>query len=74
MKKYVLMLIALGAFSFAAQSQRIADNAIGLRIGDNKGFGTEINYQRALSENNRLEAGVSWHDNDGADSIKLVGL
>ena len=74
MKNYILILLACAAFSFQAHSQAIADNAIGLRIGDNKGFGTEINYQRGLSDNNRLEFGLSWHDNDNADSFKLVGL
>ncbi len=74
MKKYILILIALAAFSFEANSQQISKNAIGLRLGDNNGFGTEINYQRGLSENNRLEFGLSWHDNEGADSFKIVGL
>ncbi len=40
---------------FTAQSQEIAKNALGIRLGDNDGFGGEISYQRGLSKNNRLE-------------------
>ena len=52
MKKLVLILVAIGAFTFSANAQEIADNAIGLRLGDSDGFGTEINYQRAVGSNN----------------------
>ena len=74
MKKSVFTLVALLAFVLSASAQRISDNAIGLRFGDNDGFGTEINYQRGLSENNRLEFGLSWHGHDNLSSFKLVGL
>jgi hypothetical protein len=74
MKKTILLLGALFAFVLSANAQRISDNAIGLRLGDNDGFGTEINYQRGLSENNRLEFGVSWHGNDKLSSFKFIGL
>lgn len=49
-------------------------NALGLRIGDNDGFGGEISYQRYLSENNRLEFDLGWRDSDNVDAFKLVGL
>ena len=74
MKKPVLILVALIAFIFSAYAQRVSDNAIGLRLGDNDGFGTEINYQRGLSESSRLEFGLSWHGHDQFNSFKLVGL
>jgi len=74
MKKYVLLTLASVFFSLNAVSQNIADNAIGLRLGDSDGFGTEINYQRAILDNNRLEFGLSWHTNDNVDSFKLAGL
>ena len=74
MKNCILILIAVIAIGFQAEAQQIAKNAIGLRLGDNNGFGTEINYQRGLNDNNRLEFGLSWHDNEGADSFKAIGL
>jgi len=74
MKKTILILGALFAFVLSANAQRVSDNAIGLRLGDNDGFGTEINYQRGLSENNRLEFGLSWHGHDQVSSFKLAGL
>ncbi len=74
MKKTVLILAALFLFVLSANAQRISNNAIGLRLGDNDGFGTEINYQRGLSENKRLEFGISWHGHDKVSSFKLIGL
>ena len=77
MKKLVL----LAAFTFGAvffsnvNAQLISDNAIGLRIGDNNGVGTEISYQRAMGgDNNRLELDLGWRDNRNYDAIKLVGV
>jgi|TARA_E500000318_G_scaffold105928_2_gene113393 hemolysin activation/secretion protein len=55
-------------------AQSISKNALGLRIGDNDGFGGEISYQRYLSENNRLEFDLGWRDSDNVDAFKLVGL
>ena len=47
---------------------------MGLRIGDNDGFGGEISYQRYLQENNRLEFDLGWRDSNNVDAFKLVGL
>ena len=55
MKKLFLSAIAIIAITFASQAQEISENAIGLRLGDSDGFGTEINYQRALGSNNRFQ-------------------
>ena len=55
-------------------AQRIAENALGVRLGDSDGFGTEVNYQRALGENNRLELGLGWSSNDNVTAIKATGL
>ncbi|MBZ0326615.1 MAG: hypothetical protein K8F54_03340 [Altibacter sp.] len=74
MRKILFILIAtLGVFASAA-AQNIADNAIGLRLGDSDGFGTEVNYQRALSENNRLEFALGWRSNKHVNAYKLTGL
>lgn len=75
MKKLIVLVVVLAAFSFEAQAQIISENAIGLRLGDSDGFGTEINYQRAVgSNNNRLEFGLGWRSNKNFDAYKLVGL
>lgn len=74
MKNVLLTALALVAFAFSAQSQRISKNALGLRLGDSDGFGTEISYQRALSENNRLEFDLGWRSNSNYDAFRLTGL
>jgi len=74
MKKIFLILIVVLSFSLTAEAQKISDNAIGLRLGDNDGIGAEINYQRGLSENNRLEFGLAWRTKDDVNALKLTGL
>jgi hypothetical protein len=74
MKKLFLLSFALIGFAFTAQAQDIADNAIGLRLGDSDGFGAEISYQRALGDANRLEFDLGWRDGDRYNGFKLAGL
>lgn len=73
MKKIILSAVAIVGFAFFAQGQEIAKNALGLRFGDNDGFGGEISYQRGLSENNRLELDLGWRNSNHVDAFKLVG-
>ena len=74
MKKLFLLSIALLSFVFTATAQDISKNALGLRLGDNDGFGAEISYQRALGENNRLEADLGWRGHDNYNAFKITGL
>ncbi len=74
MKRILLTAIALIGLAFGAQAQEIRKNALGLRLGDNDGFGGEISYQRALGDNNRLELDLGWRDSKHYDAIKVVGL
>ena len=74
MKKLFLLSIALIGFAFSGSAQNIADNAIGLRMGDSDGLGAEISYQRALSESNRLELDLGWRDGTNYSALKLTGL
>ncbi len=74
MKKLILLAICLFGFTLTSQAQMIADHALGLRLGDNDGFGTEISYQHGLSENNRLEFDLGWRSHDNADAFRLTGL
>ncbi len=74
MKKLSFLATLLFGIAFNVHSQEISKNALGLRLGDNDGFGAEISYQRGLSENNRLEADLGWRSSNNVDGFKLVGL
>jgi len=74
MKKLFLSAFMLLGLATATQAQDISKNALGLRLGDNDGFGGEISYQRGLSKNNRLEFDLGWRNSKHVDAMKLVGL
>ena len=74
MKKIILSTIMLIGLAFTTQAQDISKNALGLRLGDNDGFGAEISYQRGLSKNNRLELDLGWRNNNDVDAFKLAAL
>ncbi len=74
MKKVILSAVMLLCLAFTANAQEIRKNALGLRLGDNDGFGGELSYQRALGGNNRLELDLGWRDTRSYDAYKLVGL
>ena len=74
MKKFFFTAVALIGFTTISMAQDISPNAIGLRLGDNDGFGAEISYQRALSSDTRLEFDLGWRDGKGYDGFKLTGL
>ena len=61
-------------FGFIANGQNISENALGLRLGSNNGFGSEISYQRKLSSNNRLELDLGWRSSHNINATKLTGL
>ena len=64
MKKVILSAMMLIGLAFTAQAQDISKNALGLRLGDNDGFGGEISYQRGLSKNNRLELDLGFRNSN----------
>ncbi|UGU16184.1 hypothetical protein LS482_21215 [Sinomicrobium kalidii] len=72
-KLFLLFIVAMGAITIS-HAQRIAPNALGLRIGDSDGFGAEISYQRALKSDTRLEFDLGWRDSDNVDAFKLTAL
>jgi len=74
MKKLFLSAMLIFGFAISANAQEISKNALGLRLGDNDGFGGEISYQRGLSDNNRLEFDLGWRNSQNVDAFKLVGL
>ncbi len=74
MKKYIFLILIAAAFGFEGTAQEISKNAIGVRLGENDGVGPEVNYQRGIGDNNRLEFGFAWHNHKHHDAIKLTGL
>jgi opacity protein-like surface antigen len=74
MKKIILSAIMLIGLTFTAQAQDISENALGLRFGDNNGFGGELSYQKGLSSNNRLELDLGWRTGKEIDAFKLAGI
>ena len=74
MKKLLLSAVMLAGIAFSAQAQDGNRNALGLRFGDNDGFGAEVSYQRNLSSNHRLELDLGWRNSNDYDAIKLAAL
>ena len=74
MKKIVGVIAIFILTTVAVQAQTISKNALGIRVGDNDGFGGEISYQTHLKENNRLEFDLGWRSSKNFDAFKLVGL
>ena len=74
MKKIFLIAIAFIGGTLFMNAQDIADNAIGLRLGDSDGFGAEVSYQRALGSNNRLELDLGLRSGSNYDGFKLAGI
>jgi hypothetical protein len=74
MKKRDFFLGLLLLLALTSEAQNISKNAIGLRLGDNDGFGGEVSYQRKLYSNNRVELDLGWRNSNDIDAIKLTGL
>ena len=69
---FVCSLLLLGISSLSAQD--ISDHSIGLRLGSNRGFGTEISYQMKLNSENRAEFNLGWRSSNNVNAMKLNGL
>ena len=74
MKKVIVLTVLFVGAILSSQAQEISKNSIGLRLGDNDGFGAEISYQRRLTPINRLEFDLGWRNSDEVDAIKLAGM
>lgn len=74
MKKIVLLSCLGFGIAVSSFGQSISKNALGLRLGDNDGFGAEISYQRGLSKTNRLEIDLGMRSSDNVDAFKLTGI
>lgn len=74
MKKVFITVSLFVGFVLTSQAQKISENALGLRLGDNDGFGAEVSYQRAIGDSNRLEGNLGWRNSRNVDATKLTGL
>lgn len=74
MKNVFLLTFTFLGFALSTYAQDIAENAIGLRLGDSDGFGAEISYQRGLGDNNRLEIDLGLRSGNNRDGFKAAGL
>lgn len=74
MTRTIVFLFFALTFTVNSVAQNISEHAIGLRLGDNNGLGTELSYQRALTDNHRLEFDFGWKNSKQSDGIKLTGL
>ncbi|SFS31418.1 hypothetical protein [Lutibacter maritimus] len=74
MKKIFLAIAIMFATANFLTAQEISNNALGLRLGDNDGFGGEISYQKKLSDINRLEVDLGYRDHKHYNAFKLSGI
>lgn len=74
MKKLIFMSVFLMGIILTANAQDISRNALGVRLGDNDGFGGEISYQHELGEATRLELDLGFRSNKDSDAFKLTGI
>jgi hypothetical protein len=74
MKKLFFVAFFFLGIVFSSQAQKISENALGLRLGDNDGFGAEVSYQKAFGNSNRLEADLGWRNSSNVNAVKLAGI
>jgi opacity protein-like surface antigen len=74
MKKIFLSVVMLIVLTATLNAQDFSENAIGLRLGDNDGFGGEVSYQRRLANSNRLELDLGWRNSNKINAFKLTGI
>lgn len=73
--KLFLTFICLTLFGIlSTNAQVISPNAIGIRLGNNDGFGSEVSYQRLLDGKTRLELDLGWRNNNNYNALKLTGI
>lgn len=53
---------------------QLSKHAVGLRLGGGNGFGTEISYQHALTDRNRLEFDLGMHSSKYYSAWGLAGV
>jgi hypothetical protein len=72
-KLYIVFGFVFASF-FTANAQDISESAIGIRFGDNSGFGSEISYQQLIGYTNRLEIDFGFRNKSDINSYKATGI
>lgn len=73
--KHIYPITLLLFFSvLGLKAQDISNYAIGIRFGDNDGFGAELSYQHRLDYHERLEVDLGYRDYRNFDAFKLTGI
>lgn len=72
--KNLVLIVTFFTAVISINAQDISSHAIGVRFGDNDGFGGEISYQHALTDNNRVELDLGFRNHKHFDAFKLSGL
>jgi hypothetical protein len=73
MKKLIVFSLFLCGI-YSSSAQEISDHTIGLRLGSNRGFGTEISYQMKLNSENRAEFNLGWRTSNNLSALKVNGI
>lgn len=74
MKKIFILAVVMFSGYLTMNSQEISNHAIGVRFGNNDGFGGEISYQRQLTTTNRLEIDLGYRNENEYNAFKLSGI
>lgn len=74
MKKLIFTAMLVIGSLYHTSAQDISEHAIGIRTGDNDGFGYAISYQRKIKDINRIEVDLGFRDNKNFEAWKLTGL
>jgi len=74
MKVIYLVSLLILLISESTRAQDISNYAIGVRFGDNDGFGAEVSYQHKLDYHERLEVDFGYRDYRNFDAFKLTGI
>lgn len=74
MKKIGWFITLFFAINLTAFAQGLNKHALGIRFGNNDGFGGEVSYQKKLSEMNRFELDLGYRNQKDYDAYKLSGI
>lgn len=74
MRSFIFCILLFTMYSLSSIAQEIPNNAIGLRLGDTNGFGTEISYQRKWKEDKRLEFNLGLRSGTRFNAWRATGL
>lgn len=73
-RNHLLIFLAVLCLSSSMFSQELSKNAIGVRLGDNDGFGAEISFQHQLTSINRYEIDLGFRNRPSDNAFKISGL